>query len=287
MAAGSTAMTWSYSRPLTRVAGITVTRAPVAGPSGVTVCTPASVSADRSPSTASSAAITAIDPSNASAVRTSATVAAVRSRTVRTSRVPSLRSDSAGGTSTASAGSSRLAKESTAAGTRNPMVNGTTVASGLPRWRRLSRQSLAAHGAVACARSPRSVSEPCSLRRAMTRHCIGESPGPRPPRHGRSRSAVRAVRPPRRSAPRRRPSSGSPSPSVPTRCRWRARSRCRAGEQELLVGREQTVSGLGEPVRIGVQRVQQAVRRECRPDGVQESGDRLRPAHPAQPRVAR
>ena len=38
----------------------------------------------------------------------------------------------------------------------------------------MSRQSVAAHGAVPWARSPSSVIEPCSLRRAIARHCIGD-----------------------------------------------------------------------------------------------------------------
>ena len=62
-----------------------------------------------------------------------------------------------------------MASATTAAGTRKPTVNGTRRASGLPRWVSVSCQSVAAHGAVACARSPRRVSEPCSHRRAIAR----------------------------------------------------------------------------------------------------------------------
>ena len=51
---------------------------------------------------------------------------------------------------------------------------GPPPASGLPRWASVSRQSRAAHGVVPWARSPSRVSEPCSLRRAIARHCIGD-----------------------------------------------------------------------------------------------------------------
>ena len=61
----------------------------------------------------------------------------------------------ADGTFTPSAGSSRFARATTAAGTRNPTVNGTTAAPGLPRCRSEAGQSRAAQGVVPCARSPR------------------------------------------------------------------------------------------------------------------------------------
>ncbi|CAM5281789.1 hypothetical protein SVIOM342S_01572 [Streptomyces violaceorubidus] len=174
IAAGSTATTWSYSRPLTTLAGTTATRAPSA--SGPAAAMPAASRAARSPGTSGSAATTPTEPSRASACRTASTTVSGTAPGAHPRSVssPSPRSERAAGTSTSSRSSSRLVRPTTFFGTRNPVVSGTTAASGRPRWARTVRQDRAAHGVVPWARSPRTVSEPKADLRAMARHSIGE-----------------------------------------------------------------------------------------------------------------
>lgn len=62
----------------------------------------------------------------------------------------------------------------TSSGTRNPLVNSSMWAAGLPRWCRASGQLAVAHGVVPWARSPRTVAEPVVQRRPTARYCIGE-----------------------------------------------------------------------------------------------------------------
>ncbi|PPS79727.1 hypothetical protein BZZ08_06122 [Streptomyces sp. MH60] len=137
---------------------------------------PAASRAARSPGTSGSAATTPTEPSRVSACRTASTTVSgtAPGAHARSVSSPSPRSERAGGTSTPSRSRSRLVRPTTFFGTRNPVVSGTTAASGRPRWARTVRQDRAAHGVVPWARSPRTVSEPKAERRAMARHSIGE-----------------------------------------------------------------------------------------------------------------
>ncbi len=162
-------------KPLTRLAGTTLTRASSA--SGPETSTPASSSASSSFGTSASDATTPTDPSRFSASRTAATTApgtSAGSATTRFTTSPSGRRERAAGTSTSSRLSSRLVSSTTACGTRNPVVSGTTAASGRPRWRSVPSQERAAQGVVPCARSPSTVSDPKAALRAMALHSIGD-----------------------------------------------------------------------------------------------------------------
>ena len=70
------------------------------------------------------------------------------------------RTDVGGARSGAVYGSSRAAYSMTSPGTRNPRVSCSTCASGLPRWPSASAHERVAHGVVAWARSPSTVSDP-------------------------------------------------------------------------------------------------------------------------------
>ena len=88
---------------------------------------------------------------------------------------PRLRRTEVGGArSGAMCGSSRAAYSMTSPGTRNPRVSSSTCASGLPRCPSASAQDRVAHGVVACARSPSTVSDPVALRRPIARSIIGD-----------------------------------------------------------------------------------------------------------------
>ena len=71
-------------------------------------------------------------------------------------------------------GSSRAAKSITAPGTRKPATSSSTSASGWPRWVIDSAQDEVAHGVVAWARSPSTVTEPVLARRPTARSCMGD-----------------------------------------------------------------------------------------------------------------
>ncbi len=166
MAAGSARTTWSYSRPLHSEAGTTLSRPLTSRPSFH--------SADVSASTSASAAITPTEPSNVSASRTAATTPSPSPAARVTRSRPSDRYERVAGTCTSSAVSSVLASSTTAAGTRKPVVSAITSPSGLPSSSMRGAHEVAAHGVVPCARSPSTVSEPCSLRLATARHSMGD-----------------------------------------------------------------------------------------------------------------
>ena len=71
-------------------------------------------------------------------------------------------------------GSSRAAKSITAPGTRKPATSSSTSASGWPRWASDCDQERVAHGVVAWARSPSTVTEPVLARRPTARSIIGD-----------------------------------------------------------------------------------------------------------------
>ena len=200
------------------------------------------------------------------------------SATATIARSPSRRSETASGTSTPSAGSRRLARATTTAGTRKPTVNGTTAASGLPRWPRVSCQSRGGprRGALG------QVAE-------QGDRAVLAAPGDRPGLHRRqvlrlvdhhvpeARSPARAARRPRRAAPGRPalnradfdrlaaawPSAAPPAPSAVS-----------IGRRPAATGRSAASTTSASGVTAG-----QAASRNA--------GDRRDLAHPAQPALAR
>ena len=277
MSAGSTTITWSYSRPLTIVAGTTVTRASESTSSGVAVSMPAAVRCLRRRSTAASAAITATEPSCSSAAVTSTSIAASSSdgpATGTIDRSPSRRRDTASGTSTPSAGSRRLARATTAAGTRKPTVSGTTAASGLPRWRegvppvrggprRGALGQVAEQGdrAVLAAPGDRAGLHRGEVLRLVDHHVTEaglalEQSGGLVEQH----------------------QVGGAEPGRLHRAR-----RLRPAHRLLLVGGQDAVRRR----RVGQQVDHERLGRDRRPGGVEERGDRRDLAHPAQPGLAR
>ena len=177
MSAGSTTMTWSYSRPLARLAGSTRdprrrrrrrrASRPDAG-RGQRGRQPVDGGVGRDHRDRTLVVERGADLGHRRRVRGRPTDRHVAGRRRGAATPPP-------GTST-----SERRQQAVGQRRRPPPAPGsrwsaaTTAASGLPRWASVSRQSRAAHGAVPWARSPSRVIEPCSLRRAMARHCIGD-----------------------------------------------------------------------------------------------------------------